>query len=499
MLAVHEATPDSSDGQRVGAAGMKPRTGMTSSGGDDDGQGSLPEGGGVGLVWFRRDLRLGDNPALVEALSAHESIVPLFVWDPHLTKGAGDNRLTFLFGCLAELNRSLGGRLVIRSGDPSQVVPQVASEAGARAVWCAEDFGPYGARRDATVAKLLALRGVQLHRSGSPYAVAPGEILNRADKPYQVFTPFFKAWLAHGWDAPIGPPGLADIEVPRLPSEDLMTPPVVAASLPRPGEDAAHRQLEQFLDHFVNRYDELRDRPDVDGTSRLSPYLKFGCLHPRQVLSRLDPTNPAHRRYETELCWRDFYADVLSHRPDSAWAPFRTEWRDFVVDSGEAADARFEAWSYGRTGFPIVDAGMRQLLSEGWMHNRVRMIVASFLVKDLHLDWRRGAQWFMEHLVDGDLASNQHGWQWVAGTGTDAAPYFRVFNPVAQGKRFDPQGTYVRRWVPELATLPDNAIHEPSNPDIATLFTGVDYPLPIVNHGVEREEALLRYRALREK
>jgi deoxyribodipyrimidine photo-lyase len=454
-------------------------------------------GEGVGLVWFRRDLRLADNPALVEALRAHEAIVPLFVWDPRLAGTSGAARLNFLLGCLAELNRSLDGQLVIRSGDPSRVVPHVAAEAGAKVVWCAEDFGPYGVERDAAVAKVLIGQGAQLMRSGSPYAVAPGALLSGANRPYQVFTPFSKAWLAHGWNEPLDQPSRRDLRIAQLPSEELSTTPMVAAILPRPGEEAAHQRLEQFVNHDVDHYGEQRDRSDLDATSRLSPYLKFGCLHPRQVLSRLDPTDSAHHRFLTELCWREFYADVLFHRPDSARAPFRHEWNNFVVDSGEKADARFDAWSCGKTGYPIVDAGMRQLLAEGWIHNRVRMIVASFLVKDLHVDWRRGAKWFMQHLVDGDLASNQHGWQWVAGTGTDASPYFRIFNPITQGKRFDPHGNYVRRWVPELATLPEHMIHEPQHASPATLIADLDYPSPIVDHALERDDALLRYRTLR--
>jgi deoxyribodipyrimidine photo-lyase len=206
------------------------------------------------------------------------------------------------------------------------------------------------------------------------------------------------------------------------------------------------------------------------------------------VLARLEPGRPGHDTFETELCWREFYADVLHHRPDAARRTYREEFRRFPVDSGDDADARFQAWAEGRTGYPIVDAGMRQLVAEGWMHNRVRMIVASFLVKDLHLDWSRGARFFMEHLVDGDLASNQLNWQWVAGSGTDAAPYFRVFNPVAQGKKFDPKGEYIRRWVPELAGCPADAVHEPR------LSGGLGgYPTPIVDHAEERAEALARY------
>ena len=240
----------------------------------------------------------------------------------------------------------------------------------------------------------------------------------------------------------------------------------------------------------AEHYGQRRDLPGVDATSRLGPYLKFGCLHPRQLLHRLDLDNPSHETFAQELAWRDFYAAVLHAWPESAWKPFNTGYPAVRVDTGPLAEQRFAAWCAGRTGFPIVDAGMRQLVAEGFIHNRVRMIVASFLVKDLHLDWTRGARFFLQHLYDGDLPSNNHGWQWAAGTGTDAAPYVRVFNPRRQGERFDPDGTYVRRWLPELAGVPNSSLHDPhadgAGPD--------DYPRPIVDHAAEREEALRRFR-----
>ena len=230
---------------------------------------------------------------------------------------------------------------------------------------------------------------------------------------------------------------------------------------PEPGEGAAHAALDRFLHTGVGDYAQRRDVPAADATSRLGPYLKFGCLHPRQLLHRLDLDDPEHEMFASQLAWRDFYADVLYAWPESAWQAFNPALADIPVDTGQLADERFAAWCAGRTGFPIVDAGMRQLVAEGFVHNRVRMIVASFLVKDLHLDWTRGARHFLNHLFDGDLASNNHGWQWAAGTGTDAAPYFRIFNPLRQGERFDPDGSYVRRWVPELADLPTADIHAP--------------------------------------
>ncbi|HWE54003.1 MAG TPA: deoxyribodipyrimidine photo-lyase [Acidimicrobiales bacterium] len=449
----------------------------------------------IAVLWFRRDLRVSDHPALTAALAECEQVVPLFVWDRALVRASGANRLAFLSGCVRELDASLDGRLVIRSGDPQRMVPEVAREVGAEKVYVTGDFGPYGGERDGHVADQLGQAGVSFQVVDSPYAVAPGLLKTGGGTPFQVFTPFSKAWRAHGWSAPGRRPSrLERIDRAGLSNSAEVRIPAVDAELPAPGEDGAHKRLDAFLRSQAGSYRSERDRPDLDSTSRLSPYLRFGCLHPRQILARLEPGG--HDRFETELCWREFYADVLFHRPDAARRSYREEFRRFPVDGGRAADRLFEAWAQGRTGYPIVDAGMRQLLAEGWMHNRVRMIVASFLVKDLHIDWGRGARWFMQHLVDGDLASNQLNWQWVAGSGTDAAPYFRIFNPVTQGKKFDPAGDYIRRWVPELAGLSaDDGVHEPWQA-AGSLFRG-DYPQPIVDHAEERDEALARYNRLR--
>lgn len=446
---------------------------------------------GTAVLWFRRDLRLSDHPALSTAVDSYDRVVPLYVWDPALTRAAGANRLAFLSGCVEVLDRSLDGQLVIRSGDPVRIVAEVARQVDATSVLVTGDFGPYGTERDRAVAEALGDRA-QFVAVDSPYAVAPGTLLTGGGSPFQVFTPFSRAWRSHGWDAPGHRPRLGRVD--RAGLANTGGHPVVrtGAELPDPGEDAAHQRLDGFIRNDAGNYKGDRDRPDLDTTSRLSPYLRFGCLHPRQILSRLEPGRVGHDTFATELCWREFYADVLHHRPDAARRAYRTEWRKFEVDHGKGADERFEAWCEGRTGYPIVDAGMRQLLAEGWVHNRVRMILASFLVKDLHVDWGRGARWFMEHLVDGDLASNQLNWQWVAGSGTDAAPFFRVFNPTTQGRKFDPDGTYVKRWVPELAPLGADAVHEPWKA-AESLFDSVDYPSPIVDHAAERQEALARY------
>jgi deoxyribodipyrimidine photo-lyase len=437
------------------------------------------------VMWFRRDLRLDDNPALLAALAAGPT-VPLFVVDPVLWGRSGPARRGYLAASLRALEASLDCDLVIRSGDPVDIVPAVVEEAGATAVHIAADFGPYGRQRDEAVERELAARGVPLERLGSPYAVAPGRVLKGDGTPYKVYTAFQKAWVDHGWRAPAGPPA-----APRWHSLDGEDLPEVelpdGLRLPPAGEKAAKEGWAAFLADRVDDYDVDRDRPDLDGSSGMSTFLRWGEIHPRTMLTDL-----AGRRsrgaatYRKELAWREFYADVLHHRPDSARQDLRPEWRTMRY---EDPGPLFDAWVEGRTGFPIVDAGMRELRATGRMHNRVRMIVASFLVKDLHVWWRHGAGHFMEWLADGDLASNQHNWQWVAGSGTDAAPYFRVFNPTGQGRRFDPDGSYVRRWVPELADLPGPEVHEPGQVD--------GYPTPVVDHADERREALARYEEVR--
>jgi deoxyribodipyrimidine photo-lyase len=354
------------------------------------------------------------------------------------------------------------------------------------------DFTPYGAARDERVER--ALGEVPLVRTGSPYAVAPGRVTKADGDPYLVFTPFFRAWTEHGWRAPAESDPAA-VSWGRLPSEELPDEPDHEADLPDAGEEAALARWHAFCEDDLAGYDDQRNRPDRDRTSRMSAHLKLGTIHPRTMLADL-----ARRRsggadaYRRQICWREFYGAILHVFPGSAHGYLNDDLKAMRYSTGKAADEAFEAWQQGRTGFPIVDAGMRQLLAEGWMHNRLRMIVASFLVKDLHQEWTRGARHFMDHLIDGDLANNQHGWQWVAGTGTDAAPYFRVFNPVLQGTKFDPDGTYVRRWVPELRDLPGKTAHEPWDAE-GGIPDG--YPAPIVDHAEERREALDRYQQVR--
>ncbi len=448
------------------------------------------------LLWFRRDLRLGDHPALLAAIDAagpDGSVLPVFVFDDRLWKPSGDPRRRFLLDCLSALDASIEGALVLRTGDPAQVIPRLAAEVGATTVHVSADTGPYGRRRDDAVGR--ALGDVPLIRTGSPYAVTPGRVTKADGSPFQVFTPFARAWREHGWRAPASRPDAVPWRT-GVPSDEVPSVVLDGVALPAAGETAALAAWARFRDGALGAYDEARDRPGTDGTSRMSAYLKYGCIHPRTLLADLavagggDPV----RRYTDELAWREFYADVLWHRPGTAREYYRPELQGMDYDDGPGTAELVAAWEQGRTGFPIVDAGMRQLLGEAWMHNRVRMIVASFLVKDLHQEWTIGARYFLQHLVDGDLASNNHGWQWVAGTGTDASPYYRVFNPTTQGKKFDPDGSYVKRWVPELRDLDPKYVHEPW-----TAPGGVPegYPEPVVDHAHERQVALARYNATR--
>jgi deoxyribodipyrimidine photo-lyase len=444
-------------------------------------------------MWFRRDLRLQDNPALVAAAqAAGGELLGLFILDPALIKPSGAVRLAVLYRTLRALDDQLGGKLVIRRGKPETELPKICKEISADAVYCATDFGPYGSERDDAVADQLAALSnpVELHRVGSAYAVPPGKILNGSSTNYQVYSPFYRAWVDRGWPEPVPAvrPQWQDAASDGIPDDPALP---AGLRLPAVGEQAAHKAWRKFLDGPVDHYADERDRPDLNSTSRMSVHLKWGTIHPRTLLADL---TPKHEVYRKELAWREFYADVLHHRPDSAREYYRSELKALHYVTGKTAETRLKAWQEGQTGYPMVDAGMRQLLTEGWVHNRVRMIVASFLVKDLHLEWMDGARHFLAHLIDGDLASNNHGWQWVAGTGTDAAPYFRVFNPILQGKKFDPDGAYVKRYVPELEHVAAKYIHEPwTDPNGAP----VGYPEPIVDHFAEKEATLADYKRVR--
>ena len=443
----------------------------------------------VTVVWVRRDLRMRDHPALWEAAAGGDRVLPLFVLDPAIADAATPRR-DHLLASLRALDGAMDGALVLRRGRPEQVVGQVAREAGADTVHITAESTPFGRRRDERVRRCLEGDGRSLVATGTPYAVGPGTLLKGDGTAYQVFTPFSKAWRGHGWPAPAPMPrGLRWVRA--VDSEGIPDGPEVEDA----GEHAARRRWKRWLGEHLEDYDGQRDRPDLDTTSRMSVPLKYGELHPRTLLADVAEHPAARTRaaeaFVSELCWREFYADVLWHHPASAWQDLRPALS--TMDYTRPGPA-LEAWQRGETGFPMVDAGMRQLLAEGWMHNRVRMITASFLVKDLHIWWPHGARHFLDRLRDGDLASNNHGWQWVAGTGTDAAPYFRVFNPVTQGLKFDPDGEYVRRWVPELRHLEGKAAHEPWKHDDGY---GRGYPERMVDHAEEREEALRRYESAR--
>lgn len=442
------------------------------------------------ILWFRRDLRLRDMPALLAAADDGE-VLGCFVLDPRLEASAGIRRLRFLADALRQLREDLDGRLLVTRGRPAERIPLIAKELGAHAVHVSEDFAPFGVRRDDQVQ--AALGATPLIRTGSPYLVSPGRVVKDDDTPYRVFTPFFRRWSEHGWRAPAH----SDAGSARwLDPADLSVSWARPSDIPDPdsprcadaGERQAHRLWKRFVAEDLDSYAEQRDHPGADGTSGMAVHLKFGTIHPRTMVADLDLSRPGHAAYLRQLAFRDFYAEVLHRWPHSAWHNWNRAFDRIETDTDASAEQLFEAWTQGRTGFPFVDAGMRQLRQTGFMPNRLRMVTASFLVKDLHLPWQWGARWFMEQLVDGDVANNQHGWQWCAGSGTDAAPYFRVFNPTAQGQKFDPDGSYIRRWVPELAGAAD--VH------LKTVARPADYPAPIVDHRDERAEALVRYQAI---
>ena len=439
------------------------------------------------LLWFRRDLRLGDHPALAAAAGGQD-VLACFVLDPRLENSSGRRRVQFMGDALRQLHQDLDGRLLVIRGRPEERIPLIAGKIDASAVHISEDFAPFGRRRDERVR--AALGSVPLVATGSPYLVSPGRVTKPNGEAYRVFTPFLRAWREAGWRKPVrsGPDSARWIDPAQLSVRTCQIPdPGITLGLDV-GEKAALQQWKAFVDNRLDRYGTDRNRPDLEGTSRMSAHLKFGAIHPRTMVATLDLRTDGAQKYLRELAFRDFYADVLHHRPASAWRNWNSDFDAIKTDTGAAAKRRFESWKAGETGFPIVDAGMRQLRETGFMHNRVRMVVASFLVKDLHLPWQWGAEWFLDQLTDGDMASNQHGWQWCAGCGTDAAPYFRVFNPGTQGEKFDPSGDYIRRWVPELRAADDAHLRKGERPP--------GYPEPIVDHGAERTEALRRYHSL---
>jgi deoxyribodipyrimidine photo-lyase len=440
------------------------------------------------IIWFRRDLRIGDHPALLEAIKNSDEIVPLFILDKSQIEEAGAKLLAYMGQSLRALDESLGNKLHIIEGDQVEVLKDLIARYNVKEVHISDEYERYGAARDARV----EAAGIPLVRTGSPYAVKPGRVVKPSDAtPYRVYTPFYRAWRTHGYRGPVAAP--KEIKAPTPPAEYRKFPDFPfpdGVNVIEAGEAAALRRFKEFKKKGLDSYDENRNFASIDGTSKMSTYLKFGEIHPRTLLDGLDETK-AQDTFRKEIAWREFYADVLFNNPDTDTEYYAPRFKEMRYDK---PGKQLKAWCEGKTGYPFVDAAMRQLLVEGWMHNRTRMVVASFLVKDLHLEWQLGERFFAEHLVDYDVASNAHGWQWTAGTGTDASPYYRVFNPIEQGRRFDENGDYIRKYVPELAHLSGAEIHEP------WLFLdgySHDYPERIVDHAVERIESLERLKEIK--
>lgn len=466
------------------------------------------------LIWFGLDLRLADNPALERAIAGRGTVLPVFIWAPEEEApwSAGAASRWWLHQSLKELQTSLtklGSKLIVRRGPTAETLLTLAGESGAKSVFWNRRHEPAAIARDRNLERRLHDRGIAAERCPGNLLFEPGTILNTNGKPFQVFGAFWRASLAR--------PGPAEpSHAPRrlrgpakwpssLAISDLSLEPEVdwtggMRQVWRPGESGASKQMKAFLGGAIKTYSSDRDRPDHLGTSRLSPHLHFGEIGARQIWHEVRRTmgngasadHAAADTYLRQIAWREFSYHLLFHFPHTSLEPLRPQFRAFPW----RVDARgLKAWTRGETGYPLVDAGMRELWHIGWMHNRVRMLVASFLVKHLMIPWQEGAAWFWDTLVDADLANNTMGWQWSAGCGADAAPYFRIFNPVIQGEKFDPDGDYVRRWVPELARVPRMWIHKPWKAPASLLSEagvelGKNYPRPIVEHDAARERAL---------
>ena len=434
-------------------------------------------------MWFRRDLRINDHPAFLAAIESAETVIPLFILDKQQISEAGDKLLAYMGKSLRALDESLGNRLHIIEGDQVEVLKELIAAHGVEEVHISAEYERFGAERDARV----EAAGIKLVRTGSPYAVTPGRVLKPSDAtPYKVYTPFYRAWLAHGWRAPVAAPKNPNWVTPKKSDQNIpnwKAPDGIA--LQESGEAVALLRFKKFLKESAEDYGDNRNIPGIEGTSKLSPHLRWGEIHPRTILASLGQSK-GHEVYRKEIAWREFYADVLHNNPHTSRDYYDPKYKKMRYEKPGKA---FEAWTSGKTGYPFVDAAMRQLVKEGWMHNRTRMVVASFLVKDLHIEWQHGANFFMKYLIDNDVASNSHGWQWTAGCGTDASPYYRVFNPIEQGRRFDPEGIYIKKYVPELSHLTGNDLHEPWESDLGYKN---GYPKRIVDHAAERLESLAR-------
>ncbi|MFN8567237.1 MAG: deoxyribodipyrimidine photo-lyase [Kouleothrix sp.] len=474
----------------------------------------------LAIHWFRRDLRLRDNPALHAALECGAGqVLPLFILDDTIMRArtSGAARVAFLLDSLRALDAALrarGSRLIVRRGRPADVLGALSEQSGARTLFFNHDSSPAARTRDAAVRTALEARGLAVLSFHEVMLAEPHVLQTKAGTPYKVFGPYQAAWRAYMAAHPPPPEHtLAMFAPPPATIESLAIPAAAELGLssdqqlPPGGEAAAHARLAAFMRHDnplgIATYDHTRDRPALAATSQLSAYLHLGCIAPLACLRAAQAANttrsPAIDTWVGELAWRDFYYQIMAHFPHVLGGAFDPQY-DALAWQNDAA--HFAAWCAGNTGYPIVDAAMRQLNREAWMHNRARMIVASFLVKDLLIDWRWGERYFMQQLVDGDHAANNGGWQWAAGTGASPQPYFRIFNPVSQGRKFDPQGAYVRRYVHELAHVPERYIHTPwampaAEQRRAGVQIGRTYPAPIVDHEHQRAHALALYRAAR--
>ena len=449
------------------------------------------------LFWFRRDLRLSDNPGLAAAVNGGRPIVPVFIYDPQSDRDGGALRW-WLHYSLKALDRSLteaGSRLIVRQGDAARLIPLLAEEIGAASVYCNRLEEPWARDQQDRIERTLEQAGRSLIAGNAALLFETGSIVTQGGLPYRVFTPFWRSCLQER-------PPPAPVDAPeKLPPVDAALKSDMLDLLPakpdwagglretwQPGEANAQETLDRFIEERLDGYAQEREVPAEDGTSALSPFLRFGEIGPRQVFHAVrDNAPPSHDadRFLTELGWREFSYHLLAQFPDLASNPLRGEFADFPWRHDKKAE---QAWQKGQTGIPLIDAGMRQLWHTGWMHNRVRMAVASFLVKNLLIPWQQGAAWFWDTLVDADLANNSASWQWVSGCGADAAPYFRIFNPVLQGEKFDPRGEYVRRWCPELKDVPDRFIHKPWEAGRAK---------PIVDLAASRQRALDAFAEMR--
>lgn len=449
------------------------------------------------LFWFRKDLRVQDNEALFEAILQDSNIIPVYVLNIEEYSSLEGIRQHSLTESLIALDSSISNHLSVLNIEDQNgfgdALLQACVQVGAELVFAMERFDPVGVREQEIVARALSAKGISLRLIGSAYAVKPGTVRKPDGSNYRVYTPFFNSWTQLADMRPIVVT-TEKVTWSKLPIADAIPEPTKPSPIKVvAGEAFALRTFERFKQRAIKNYDEERNRADLSGTSQLSHALAHGEIHPRTLLAAIGD-DAGSFVFRKEIAWREFYADVLHHYPHTVDDYYEPKFKKLRYDAGASADERFNAWCEGKTGYPMVDAGMRQLLAEGWMHNRLRMIVASFLVKDLHIEWTKGADHFEKHLSDFDPASNSHGWQWTAGCGTDASPYYRIFNPIMQGLKFDPNGNYVRKYIPELRHLTGSEVHEPWNS-----FDGYSagYPEPIVDHSEERNESLARLEELK--